>query len=369
VTSTRLWLGTYPPTGPDGAPDAGEAVWALDLDTVTGGLRGAPAATAAAPSFVVATPDGRTVFAAGETSPGVVTRFEVGTTLVRREQVASGGASPCHLLLDPAGRALYVSNYGSGTIAVVPLLADARFAGGVAQVFDHSGSGPRADRQEGPHAHSTLLAPGGRHLLALDLGTDEIRRYRIDADGRLAADGVAIRMRPGTGPRHAAVSGDHLYVVGELTSTVHVLAWDAETATAREVQVVPACASPLATGNHLYPAHVVVTGDRVLVSVRGADVIASFAIHDGGSRLEHVVDVGVGGGWPRHFAVVGEWVVVAVQNGGQVVSLPISDLRRTTPAGLREVGTVPPERMLEVPYPACVEVHLGPGAARRRTGG
>ena len=359
MSSTRLWLGTYPPTGPDGTPDAGEAVWALDLDSETGALHGAPAATAAAPSFVVATPDGRTVFAAGETSPGIVTRFDVeGRALVRREQVASGGAGPCHLLLDPVGRALYVSNYGSGTIAVVPLRPDGGFAGGVAQVFDHSGSGPDVDRQEGPHAHSTLLAPGGRHLLALDLGTDEIRRYRIAADGRLAADGVAATMRPGTGPRHAAVSGDHLYVVGELTSTVHVLAWDAETATAREVQVLPACESPLATGSHMYPAHVVVAEDRVLVSVRGADVIASFAIHDGGARLAHGVDVGVGGGWPRHFAVVGEWVVVAVQNGGRVVSLPLVDLRRTTPSNSREVGTVPTERMLEVPYPACVELHL-----------
>jgi 6-phosphogluconolactonase (cycloisomerase 2 family) len=359
VSSDRLWLGTYPPDGPDGAPDAGEAVWALDLDTTTGALRGAPAATAAAPSFVVGTPDGRTVFAAGETSPGIITRFEVdGRALVRREQVASGGAGPCHLLLHPAGRALYVSNYESGTIAVIPLLVDARFAGGVAQVFDHSGSGPDVDRQEGPHAHSTVVAPGGRHLLALDLGTDEIRRYRIAADGRLAADGVATRMRPGTGPRHAAVSGDHLYVVGELTSTVHVLAWDAGTATAREVQVLPACASPLATGTHMYPAHVVVAGDRVLVSVRGADVIASFAVHDGGARLEHVVDVAVGGGWPRHFAVVGEWVVVAVQNGGRVVSLPLGELRGPTPAGHRESGMIPPERTIEVPHPACVEVHL-----------
>lgn len=361
-SDTRLWLGTYPPDGPEGTPDTGEAVWALDLDAATGALRGAPAATAAAPSFVVATPDGRTVFAAGETSPGVVTRFEVGPTLVRREQIASGGAGPCHLLLDPAGRALYVSNYGSGTIAVVPLLPDGRFAGGVAQVFDHSGSGPNADRQECPHAHSTLVAPGGRYLLAFDLGTDEIRRYRIAADGRLAADGVAASMLPGTGPRHAAFGGGHLYVVGELTATVHVLAWDAETATAREVQVLPACASPLATGKHMYPAHVVVTGDRVLVSVRGADVIASFAIRDGGGRLDHLVDVGVGGGWPRHFAVVGEWVVVAVQNGGRVVSLPLSGLSGlggTTLAGEpAATGTVPSERVLEVPYPACVEVHL-----------
>ena len=40
--------------------------------------------------------------------------------------VASGGADPCHLLLAPDARTLYVANYSSGTLGVLPLDADGR---------------------------------------------------------------------------------------------------------------------------------------------------------------------------------------------------------------------------------------------------
>jgi len=47
-----------------------------------------------APSFLAVTPDGGTLFAAGETAPGSVTRFAVGPggELRERERVASGGS-------------------------------------------------------------------------------------------------------------------------------------------------------------------------------------------------------------------------------------------------------------------------------------
>ncbi|KGM16594.1 hypothetical protein N867_18535, partial [Actinotalea fermentans ATCC 43279 = JCM 9966 = DSM 3133] len=239
--TVRLWLGTAPEDHPDGAA---AGIWSADLDPASGRV-GAPVlrARTPAPSFLALTPDGRSLFAAGETAPGAVTRFAVGRDgrLTQAERVSSGGSGPCHLLLHPGGHALYVANYASGSVGVVPLRPDAEgaagIAGGVAQVFEHSGRGPVAGRQEAPHVHSTVLTADGAVLLALDLGTDEIRRYRVRADGLLDADGVALRLPPGTGPRHAAWGpGDHLYVTGELDATVHVLTWDG--AELRPVDVV-----------------------------------------------------------------------------------------------------------------------------------
>ena len=110
---------------------------------------------------------------------------------MHRDTVPSGGADPCHLLLDTDGRTLFVANYTSGTLAVLPLDADGGFATlGPDQVFGHTGTGPDEDRQESPHAHFVALDPSGAFVLVVDLGTDEIRRYRR-VDGRLVEDGIA----------------------------------------------------------------------------------------------------------------------------------------------------------------------------------
>ena len=79
-----------------------------------------------------------------------------------RDQIASGGSAPCHLALHPDGTTLFVANYVSGTVAVFPLDAEGRVTGAEpAQVIQHTGSGPRTDRQEGPHAHQTVVSPIG----------------------------------------------------------------------------------------------------------------------------------------------------------------------------------------------------------------
>ncbi|HWS56975.1 MAG TPA: beta-propeller fold lactonase family protein [Actinotalea sp.] len=373
--SAALWLGAYPAAGPDGPAGQGEGIWRLELDEATGGLVGTLAAPTAAPSFLALSADGRSLFAAGETAPGSVTRFDVRPDggLVPRERVSCGGSAPCHLLMHPRGRALYVANYASGSVAVLPLEPGGpgegpRLAGGVAQVFEHSGRGPRADRQEGPHAHMSLVAPGGRHLLVADLGTDELRSYDLGEDGRLRVAGVAHTFAPGTGPRHlAALGGDdagrgaRLVVLGELDAAVHLLSWDPDTGTAEELQVLPACVSPAVTGREAFPAHVVVHDDVVLVGVRGPDVLARFAVGDDG-LLTHVADVPVGGSWPRHHAVLpgSGWVVVAAQGSDVVTTLRADPGASPDPSGR---GPQPVVGRLAVPVPACVVLAPSPGRA------
>lgn len=361
-------MGTYPAAGPEAPAGAGEGVWLVELDTATGGLGGHLAATLPAPSFLAATPDGRGLLAVGETGPGSVSLLDVGPggTLALTETVASGGVHPCHLTVHPDGHAVYVANYSSGSLAVVPLAVDGtgrwRFVGGVAQVFEHSGRGPVEDRQGGPHVHASLLTPDGRLLLAADLGTDELRGYAVGPDGALTPLGVVHRFPPGTGPRHLAwLPGGDLVVVGELDVTVHVLRRHGEAFV--EVEVLPAGLGGLVGGEHVYPAHPVVVGSHLLVSVRGSDLLARYAWADG--RLTHLDDTRVGT-WPRHLAVVPDdvvpggavpgddvpgdddrpgWAVVAAQGAGRLESY------RLAGEGARVSG---PVGVLEVPTPACV---------------
>lgn len=331
--TTPLWIGTFPHAGIGTEAGLGEGVWRVDLDAATGAL-GEPrlVVETPAPTFLAAHRSGRWLYAVGESPAGTVTAFEVGDDggLTARATVTSGGSAPCHLLV--VDDTLYVANYVDGALGVIPLTPDGAFApdvlaaGRPAQVHGHTGTGPDTDRQEGPHAHFAALTPDGRHVLVADLGTDELRRYARAADGLLTPAGVAATLGAGTGPRHVAFSGDgtHLYVVGELDASVHVLLWDATTATGTPVQQVPAVpAEDAADGVRRSPAHVLRDGDRLLLGVRalglqGPDAISAFDVHADGSLGDPRPDA-LGGATPRHHEVVDGWTVVALQDAHAVV--------------------------------------------------
>ncbi len=348
MTQTALWVGTYPAAGPGTSWGTGEGIWRVRLrsDGATATLEGALAAVTPTPSFLALAPDGRHLHAVAEHPDGVLTTFAVdGDRLVEVARVPVAGDGPCHVLVHPSGRALYVSCYVSGTLAVVRL-DDGVPTGPPVQVLAGSGTGPRTDRQEGPHVHSALLVEDV--LLVADLGTDELRRYAVRPDGTLEPDGVAHRFPPGTGPRHLAAGDGVLHVVGELTGTVHVLAWDAGTRAATPVQVVTSSTSPPASGDRDHPAHVVRAGAHLVVGARGPDVLTRFDVAPDG-RLSRAEEVAVGGPCPRHHALVGGpgegWLVVAVQDGDLVTALP------WTTAGVGPVAA-----RLAVPRPSCVVV-------------
>jgi 6-phosphogluconolactonase len=337
----RCWIGCYPAAGAGTPVGLGEGIWLATW--TTDGVTARQVVSAPAPSYLALSPDGTTLFAAGETSPGLVVRYAVRPDggLVERERVTSGGADPCHLLVHPSGRSLYVSQYGSGSLAVLPLEPDAaggwRFAGGIGQVFEHSGRGPH-ERQGGPHVHSSVLL--GDWLLAVDLGTDELRRYRVAPDGALTVEGLAGRLPHGTGPRHAAVtSAGDLLVVGELSAELYLLGWDAERGVVAPLDRV-AVGEPGDLPSHV-TVHRTPDGDRALVGVRGPDRLAVVDVLDG--RLARRADVPVAG-WPRHHAVVGGRLVVAGERAHRVGGHPV--VWPSGPGG--EAWAV------DVPSPACV---------------
>ncbi|QHT58019.1 lactonase family protein [Cellulomonas sp. H30R-01] len=347
---TQLWIGTYPEAGAGTPVGLGEGIWRVTLDDATGALGDASlVVTLPSPSFVAASPDGRTLHAALEVEDGEVVTLAVDEDggLTERSRRGSGGAYPCHVSTDVDGL-VAVANYASGHLG---LLAAEPSAGDTAPAtYGHEGSGPVTDRQEGTHAHFAILAPGGRHLLVADLGTDELRRYRV-VDGGVEPDGIAATLPPGTGPRHVgfAADGRTAYVAGELDVQVHVLTWDPETATGSAKQTVPAVVGA-ATGDDTgrtdpvrhpagaLPSHLAVDGDELLVTVRGADVLTRYAIGPDG-KLSDGRSHPLGGHWPRHFAVVGPWVVVALERAHRLVVL----------AGSGEVVST-----LDLPSPTCV---------------
>jgi 6-phosphogluconolactonase len=331
-----LWWGTYPPAGLGTTAGQGEglvrqqgadAVVALALD---------------APSFVVAHPHLPVIYTTSETADGRFNAVDVSGTPRLMATLATGGADPCHILVAPDARAAYVCNYGSGDVTVVPLAEDGS-PGEPTQVLGHHGSGPRTDRQESSHAHFSAVAPGGAHLLVVDLGTDELRRYRIGDGGLLEHDGIAASFAPGAGPRHLLVRGELIYVVCELNDQLVTLRWDQATGSALEIAATPLTRAPNRTGDELQGAHIaLVEGeqrDTLLVSVRGADVIS---LHDlspeGEARYRASLDVGH---WPRHFAVIGDRLHVGLERGHEVRTYALADVMALPPEqGVGAVGAL-----------------------------
>ncbi|GIG27735.1 lactonase family protein [Cellulomonas marina] len=406
-----LWLGSYPAAGAGTPVGRGEGIWRAVLDPADGsltalgadGVPGAegPVVATPAPSFLALHPGVDVLYAVGEAAEGTVTAFAVeGHALRPLSTVAAGGADPCHLLVveHEGAHALLVATYTGGTLAVLPLADDGRFApavlaaGGPTQVHGTTGSGPRADRQEAPHAHFVARAPGGA-VLAVDLGTDTLRRFRVrrGAEGLVVdPDGTAAVLPPGTGPRHLAVTPDGacLLVVGELDGRLHVLAWDAATSTGRLLGDVPLVGDAVPTGvpsgvpggapggaaPDPLPSHVTLVDGTLTVGVRGAgpalgrgpdDVLVHRRVDAAGDAAAAALlaapawTTALPGAWPRHHAVLAGWTVVALQHADAVVAVRPGGAGGADAPGTDASAADTPAVVggrLAVPAPACVVV-------------
>jgi len=257
------------------------------------------------PSYLAPSPDGRYLYAVSETPDGAAAAFALtprGPELLA-PAVPVDGADPTHLTL--ADGRLVTANYSSGSVSTLRVRADGTLTG-PATVLTHQGSGPRTDRQEGPHAHAVLPDPGGRWLLSVDLGTDSVRSCALGSgDGALTVHTEA-GLRPGSGPRHLAFHprGDRAYVVNELDPTVTVCRWDADGGVLTplgETGLLPDGAATEGT----FPSELVISGDGrfAWTANRGHDSLSVLSLGPSGDTATLVTTVPCGGHWPRDLAL------------------------------------------------------------------
>ncbi len=231
---------------------------------------------------------------------------------------ASGGDAPCHLALNAAGDLLAVANYGNGATALFAL-DDRGKPVGAPDRYCHDGSGPVADRQEGPHAHWVGFAPDGT-LYATDLGSDCVLAFTPDRD-RLGTARVVYTAPPGSGPRQIAFHPGLpiLYLVSELASTLTVLNVGAD-----GMLVARQTISTLPEGKdrESLAGALLLAGDRLHVTNRGHDSVATFAIEPAGDvrLIGHRASGGVS---PRFLLIDGDYLLVAHERSGGVTALPL----------------------------------------------
>lgn len=342
----RAFIGSYTSTG-------GRGVIAVDVDQETGALteRGATDALPD-PSFLVLAPDGSRLYAVSETEEGAAGAFTTGgpgdtdgSPRLLGEPVPVRGEAPTHLTL--ADGHLMTANYGSGSVTVLPLDADGGLLAPTG-VRQHEGSGPRQDRQSGPHAHQVVAGPGGRWVLAVDLGTDSVRISALDGGlGALVPHGETV-LRAGTGPRHLAFhpDGTHAYVLHELEPILTVCRWDSEAGVLQPVGETAVL--PEGTEGESFPSEVVVAPDGrfVWTANRGHDSISVLTLDAGGERLSLVTTVPCGGRWPRDLALdpTGRRLYAANEHSGDVSWFDID----------QETGVPVPAGSFAAPSASCV---------------
>jgi 6-phosphogluconolactonase len=352
----RVYVGTYTTGGNS------RGIYLLELDTTTGALtsRGV-AAEAVNPSFLAVHPSRRFLYAVGETNSfegqksGAVSAFTMDPasgTLSLLNQQPSRGQGPCFVTVDRAGKNALVANYGSGSVACLPIAPDGRL-GPASSFVQHEGSSVNPQRQKEPHAHSINLDAANHFAVAADLGLDKLLVYRFDSqDGTLTPnDPPFTKVAPGSGPRHFAFhpDGRHAYVINEIALTVTAFDYDPERGTLGEIQTISTLPEGF-KGKGLSTAEVQVhpSGRFLYGSNRGAHTIAIFAIDTTSGRLRAVGHQSTEGRTPRNFGIdpTGRHLLAANQDSGNVVVFRIDP----------QSGQLQPTgQVVEVPRAVCVK--------------
>jgi 6-phosphogluconolactonase len=348
----HAYVGTYT-EGPEGG------IYAFEFDGRTGAF--APATGIGGidnPSFLVSCPRHQTLYAVSEvmslnrSGQGGVYAFSVDPETGRLgalNHLYSGGAGPCHVTCDSSGHALFVSNYGSGSLGVLSLGADGRL-GSVVQSLQHQGSSIHPTRQSQPHVHMSVMDTQNRFLRVADLGLDRVFSYAFDSQsGMLSStpDSV-IQFTPGSGPRYVVFhpSRPFLFVVCELDST---LEWYrlSEDGSVQLLQKCSTRARPSGSGNTAAHCCVSPDGQFVYVSNRGDDTLAVFQLDYPSGRMVPLQWMSTQGRTPRFFTFDpdGHFVIVANQDTDSIVSF----IRNTTTGRLSPTGYT-----WDIPRPVCI---------------
>lgn len=332
----KLWVyfGTY-------TKGDSKGIYRSEFDTETGKLSEAElAAETKSPNFLAIHPDGKHLYAVGEVSDadgkpvGGVVGFQLDPSsgeLTKINGQSTGGAGPCHLVVDATGKNVLAANYSGGSVVCLPIKANGSLVE-ASSFVQHEGSSVNPRRQTAPHAHSINTDPGNNFAVAADLGLDKILIYRFDPNtGSLKANDPAFVKTPlGGGPRHFAFhpDGKFAYTNNEILLSVTAFEFDSERGILNPLQTISTVPDGTGLkGNSTAEVRVHPNGKFVYVSNRGPNSIAVFKIDQNTGMLERAGIVPSGGKIPRNFNLTpdGKWLLAAHQASDNVVVFKINE--------------------------------------------
>jgi len=342
----------------------GEGIYIYRLDLSSGVMERIGKATGITnPSYLAFDSTRRFLYAVNELKTyedkptGTISSFAVDPKTGKLEFLnkrLTHGTDPCHVLVDKKGKYVFVANFMSGSICVLPVLDDGSL-GEASDFIQHQGSGIDPARQKGPHAHAVTLDRTNRFAFVPDLGLDKLMVYKFDPRrGMLEPNDVPwIKMKPGAGPRHIDFhpGGRFAYLINEFDSTLAALSYDGRKGTFNVLQIVSTLPEGFSGESTCADVQVSPSGAFVYGSNRGHDSIVIYKIDLRTGRLTTVGHVPTQGKTPRSFGIdpTGRYLLAANQDSDTIVTFQVNP----------KTGILlPTGHVTQVPTPVCVKFHL-----------
>jgi 6-phosphogluconolactonase len=323
----RFYIGTY------NSPSS-EGIYRSELDLATGKMAEPVLAVAAKnASFVAIHPNKRFLYAVSEEGAGGVAAYSVNQetgNLTLLNQQSSGGAGPCHVVVDKPGTHVLVANYSGGNASVLPITADGKLEPRSGHV-QHEPVIGKNDKKKEPRGHSINLDAAGQFAFVCDAGVDKVFIYRYDAaKGTLTPNTPpAGLVAPDAAPRHFAwrPDGKQAYAINEAELSITVFDYDAKTGALTAVQTISTVPEGV-DRKGFSTAEVVVhpSGKFVYGSNRGFHSIAGFKVDPSTGKLTAIGQFAQGiMKTPRNFNIdpTGTYALVEGQDSDNIVSFRI----------------------------------------------
>jgi len=322
TNNLTMFVGTYTEGGNS------KGIYTYRFNQENGTFELLSSATAANPSFLTLSPDGKHLYAVSEYNDGRqgAFSFDVSEDKVQlsnpvfqptapKYALPRAGSDPCHIVTD--GNYVITANYTGGDISVFPLDAEGKLKVET-QHIAFVGKTPKRVA----HIHCIIPTPDKKYILATDLGNDRVYRFRYNKKARknaevLTAQQVAYEMSDGQGPRHLTFSKDgrFAYLIGELGGECVVLGY--HKGKLKEVQRLMADEGD---GRGSADIHISPDGRFLYTSHRlKKDGIAIFAIDPEKGTLTKV-GYQLTGIHPRNFAITpnGKYLLVACRDDNKI---------------------------------------------------
>ena len=317
-----MFVGTYTEGGNS------KGIYTYRFNQENGTFELLSSATAANPSFLTLSSDGKHLYAVSEYNDGrqgaysfdlsqdkALLSYPVFQSTVSKEELKQAGADPCHIVTD--GNYVITANYTGGDISVFPLDAEGKLKAET-QHIAFVGKTPK----HVAHIHCIIPTPDKKYILATDLGNDRVYRFRYNKKARknaevLTAQQVAYEVSDRQGPRHLTFSKDgrFAYLIGELGGECVVLGY--HKGKLKEVQRLMADEGG---GRGSADIHISPDGRFLYTSHRlKKDGIAIFAIDPKKGTLTKV-GYQLTGIHPRNFAITpnGKYLLVACRDDNKI---------------------------------------------------
>ena len=348
VNDLTMYVGTYTEGGNS------KGIYTYNFNQENGTFELLNTATAANPSFVTLSPEGKRLYAVSEYNDGrqgaysfdlSENKAKLSNTVFRptasKDALPRAGADPCYIVSD--GKYVITANYTGGDISVFSLDTEGRLQ---AEVQHIAFAGRTTERVA--HIHCIIPSPDKKYILATDLGNDRVYRFRYNKKASkkaevLTAQQVAYQVSDGQGPRHLTFSKDgrFVYLINELGGECVALSY--RKGKLKEVQRIMADEGG---GRGSADIHISPDG-RLYTSHRlKKDGIAIFAINAKNGTLTKI-GYQLTGVHPRNFAITpnGKYLLVACRDNNKIQVFQ----RNETTGELTETS-----QEIEVDKPTCI---------------